>query len=84
MRCLLLYDIPNDRIRQRVADACLDFGLTRIQYSAYLGELSSTYSRALFTEIDERIRGYAATVHLFPLHDQSWQGRRMLLREGKR
>jgi CRISPR-associated endonuclease Cas2 len=27
MRCLLIYDIPDDRVRQKIADACLDYGL---------------------------------------------------------
>ena len=78
MRCLLLYDIPDDRARQRVADACLDYGLQRIQYSAFSGDLSNAHRRALFGEVTTRLRGHAATVHLFPLDDHSWQGRRTI------
>jgi len=29
---LLIYDIPSDRLRGKVANACLDYGLERIQY----------------------------------------------------
>ena len=40
MATLLIYDIPDDGLRAKVADACLDYGLDRIQYSAFLGELT--------------------------------------------
>jgi CRISPR-associated protein Cas2 len=81
MQCLLIYDIPNDRARQRVADACLDYGLQRVQYSAFVGDLSRTHQRALFGEITKRVRGKAANVQLFPLHEQSWNGRRTLVQD---
>jgi CRISPR-associated protein Cas2 len=78
MQCLLIYDIPNDRARQKVADACLDYGLQRVQYSAFVGDLSRSHQRALFGEIKKRVRGKAANVQLFPLNEQSWNGRRTL------
>ena len=30
---VLIYDIEEDKIRNRVADICLDYGLERIQFS---------------------------------------------------
>ena len=36
-RCLVVYDISNTRVRTKIADLCLDYGLSRIQLSAYLG-----------------------------------------------
>lgn len=78
MQCLLIYDIPDDRARQRVADACLDYGLQRIQYSAFVGPLSNAHRRALFGEIQGRVRGKAANIQLFPLDEQSWQGRHII------
>ena len=43
MRYLLIYDISHDGVRTKVADACLDYGLERIQYSAFLGSLTRTH-----------------------------------------
>jgi len=37
MRCLLVYDISSDRLRAKMADACLDYGLSRIPLSALSG-----------------------------------------------
>lgn len=36
---LLIYDIPDDRTRYRVSERCKDYGLERIQYSAFAGDL---------------------------------------------
>lgn len=37
---LVIYDIVEDRARLKVSEACLDFGLERIQYSAFAGHLN--------------------------------------------
>ncbi|HMQ33999.1 MAG TPA: CRISPR-associated endonuclease Cas2 [Chloroflexaceae bacterium] len=83
MQCLLIYDIPHDGARQKVADACLDYGLRRVQYSAFVGELSRAHQRELFGEIARRVRGRTANVQLFPLDERSWSGRRVLEQRGR-
>jgi CRISPR-associated protein Cas2 len=82
MQCLLIYDIPHDGTRQKVADACLDYGLQRVQYSAFVGDLSRTHQRALFQEITRRVRRQQANIQLFPLDERSWNGRRILEQRG--
>ena len=78
MRCLLIYDITHDGVRSKVADACLDYGLERIQYSAFLGELSWSHQKELLLKIKQRIGKHAALVHLYPLDEKSWTGRRVI------
>src|SRR5215216_2400805 len=82
MQTLLIYDIPNDRARQKIADACLDYGLQRLQYSAFCGDLTRTHQRALFSEIKRRLGRKAGNVQLFPLDDRTWSGRRVIEQEG--
>jgi CRISPR-associated protein Cas2 len=82
MQCLLIYDIPNDRARQKIADACLDYGLQRVQYSAFVGDLGRAHQRELFDEIRKRLGRKAGNVQLFPLNDQSWNARRELNQPG--
>ena len=36
----MMYDIEDDRVRYRVSEACLDFGLERIQFSVFRGKLN--------------------------------------------
>lgn len=51
--CLVVYDIVNDRVRTRISDACLDFGLERFQFSAFSGHLDATKRRELFLKLKE-------------------------------
>lgn len=49
---LVIYDIEDDRSRLRVAEACKDAGLERIQYSCFRGSLS----RNMREELLEKLR----------------------------
>lgn len=53
--CLVVYDIVNDRVRTRISDTCLDFGLERFQFSAFSGHLDATRRRELFLRLKELI-----------------------------
>ena len=39
MRYVVIYDITDDNLRALVAEALMDYGLQRIRYSAFIGEL---------------------------------------------
>ncbi len=67
MRYLLIYDISDDRARTRAADLCLDYGLERIQYSAFWGDLPRTLQEELLLKIRRVLQGKAADVRLIPL-----------------
>ncbi|MCC9077508.1 CRISPR-associated endonuclease Cas2 [Litorilinea aerophila] len=82
MRCLLIYDIPDDRVRTRIADFCLDYGLDRIQYSAFVGELSSNHQEELMLKIQQRLGNAAGKVELFPICRQDWRSRLSIEQSG--
>ena len=67
MRYLLIYDITDDRARTRVADLCLDYGLERIQYSAFWGNLPRTLQEELLLKIRRVLQDKSADVRLIPL-----------------
>src|SRR5690606_20679629 len=48
---LVMYDISNDRIRGKVADTCMDYGLDRIQFSAFYGQLGRNHREELMLRI---------------------------------
>lgn len=81
MRYLLIYDIAHDGARAKVADVCLDYGLTRIQYSAFLGPLTSAHQRELLLKIRQRLGDHGANIQVFPLDEKAWAGRRVIERE---
>jgi CRISPR-associated protein Cas2 len=75
MKCLLVYDISHDRTRTKVADFCLDYGLDRIQYSAFLGDLAQTHQEELMLKIDEGLGDRQGKIQLFPICGKDWAQR---------
>jgi CRISPR-associated protein Cas2 len=81
MKCLLVYDIPHDGTRTKVADYCLDYGLDRIQYSAFVGDLARTYQEELILRIGERLGDRAGKIQLFVICDKDWRQRLEIIQE---
>jgi len=75
MKCLLIYDIPDDRIRTKIADFCLDYGLDRIQYSAFIGDLSSNHQEELMLKLGKRLGKAPGRIDLFPICKEDWRSR---------
>jgi CRISPR-associated protein Cas2 len=75
MKCLLIYDIPDDGVRAKVADFCLDYGLDRVQYSAFVGDLSSNHQEELMLKITKKLGKSRGKIDLFPICRQDWQAR---------
>lgn len=75
MRCLVVYDIPDDRLRTKVADYCLDYGLDRIQYSAFMGELARTHQSELMLRVRKLLARKQGKVQLFVICEKDWQQR---------
>ena len=82
MKCLLIYDIPDDRVRGKIADFCLDYGLDRVQYSAFVGDLSVNHQEELMLKIGAKVGKAAAKIDLFPICKQDWRARVSICQEG--
>lgn len=78
MRCILVYDIPDDKKRGKIADACLDYGLDRIQYSAFVGTLLATHQEELFLKVKKILGKKPGNVQLFPLCADDWAKRKVV------
>jgi CRISPR-associated protein Cas2 len=83
MQTLVVYDIPSDRARTKIADACQDYGLDRIQYSAFLGNLERTHQEELLIKIGKQLGKRAGKVHLFTMCEKDWRLRLEIIQEGK-
>jgi CRISPR-associated protein Cas2 len=83
MRYLLIYDIGHDGTRNKVADVCLDYGLARIQYSAFLGHLTAAHRRELLLKIRQRLGNHGANIQVFALDEKAWTERRVIEQEEK-
>ena len=80
---LLVYDIPDDRKRTKVADACLDYGLDRIQFSAFQGRLLPTQQEELFLKVKKILGKKKGNIQLFPVCADDWVKRKVIDQQEK-
>ncbi len=67
---VLIYDIENDRLRTRVADVCLDYGLERIQFSAFFGKLNRNRRQELALKVKNELGGENGRVRIIPVCEE--------------
>jgi CRISPR-associated protein Cas2 len=75
MHMLLIYDITNDRVRTKVATACEDYGLDRIQFSAFYGRLSRNHQEELMLKIGGLLGDEPGRIQLIPVSTTDWEKR---------
>ncbi|GAB4471853.1 MAG: CRISPR-associated endonuclease Cas2 [Anaerolineae bacterium] len=78
---LVIYDIPDDRIRQKMADACLDYGLDRVQFSAFQGLMRRSHQRELMHKARTLLGRAPGKVLLIPVGNAEWEQRLEVSRE---
>jgi CRISPR-associated protein Cas2 len=64
---VLIYDIENDRIRTRAADVCLDYGLERIQFSAFFGKLNRNRRQELSLRLQRELGTESGRIRIIPI-----------------
>jgi len=72
VQTLIVYDIVSDKARTKIADACLDYGLDRIQFSAFTGSLSRNHQQELMLRIHAILGDGAGKITLVPICDKDW------------
>ena len=53
---LVIYDKSDNSLRFRISEICKDFGLVRIQKSAFLGELTSFRRKELIAKLERVLK----------------------------
>jgi CRISPR-associated protein Cas2 len=81
VKVIVIYDITNDRVRNQVAALCLDYGLDRVQYSAFQGDLRRTHQEELLMKVKKRLGKQAGDVRLIPICEKDWAARLEVLNE---
>ena len=67
---VLLYDIEVDRLRARIADVCIDYGLERIQYSAFFGKLNRNRRQELAMKLQNELGDESGRLRIIPVCEQ--------------
>lgn len=83
MQIIVIYDIPSTKIRTKVADVCLDYGLDRVQYSAFVGDLHRVHQEELMRKVQARLAKLPGKIALFPICEKDWRARIEICQEQK-
>jgi CRISPR-associated protein Cas2 len=75
MMILLIYDIPHDGTRTKIAELCLDYGLDRVQYSSFEGCLRRTHQEELMLKVKKILGRREGDVRLIPVCEKDWAER---------
>lgn len=67
LHTLVIYDIPSTKIRNKIAEACMDYGLDRIQWSAFLGDINHNRREELEARLKKVLGRRAGNIQLFPV-----------------
>jgi CRISPR-associated protein Cas2 len=76
MRYVIIYDITDDDLRALVAEILKDYGLQRIQYSAFIGDLRRDELNSLLVDLKNLIKDLKENIQLYPLCDTCFKGRK--------
>jgi len=76
MRQIVIYDVTDDNLRNQVSELLKDYGLTRIQYSAFLGSLCHHELNGLLVDLRDLISDKLENVQIYPVCDTCFSGRR--------
>jgi CRISPR-associated protein Cas2 len=70
----VFYDIEEDRTRLRVANACKDYGLERIQFSGFLGTLSRNKREEFVLRLKRTLGKKAGRILVQPVCEKDFKG----------
>lgn len=70
METLVIYDIVDDRIRYKIAEACKDYGLQHIQYSAFRGNLNHNRREELKKRLKKTLGKNEGKIDIYPFCDK--------------
>jgi len=74
----VIYDIVEDKKRNKVAKVCLNKGLYRVQKSVFLGTLNANQRDSLSLECEMLIDPEVDSVYIFPMDDASFKKVKLL------
>jgi len=76
VRYVVIYDITDDNLRGLVAETLKNYGLQRIQYSAFFGSLRRDELNSLLVDLRNLIKDLIENVQLYPVCDGCFKGRK--------
>ena len=78
MLYVIIYDVSDDNLRTLVSEILKDYGLRRIQYSGFVGDLRRDEVNSLLVELRNLIKDLVENVQLFPMCDSCLEGKEIV------
>ncbi|MDI6698491.1 MAG: CRISPR-associated endonuclease Cas2 [Candidatus Saccharicenans sp.] len=75
---IVIYDIEDDKVRYRISEACKDYGLARIQYSAFSGQLNRNKREELYLKISKIIKNKTGKIIIQPVCEKDVKEQKMI------
>ncbi|MEZ4529297.1 MAG: CRISPR-associated endonuclease Cas2 [Desulfobacterales bacterium] len=69
----VVYDITNDKIRNRVAKLCKNAGLYRVQKSVFLGDVERNRLDELHIQCEDLIEVSTDSLYIFPMCEDDFK-----------
>ncbi|MEJ5292436.1 MAG: CRISPR-associated endonuclease Cas2 [Candidatus Methanosuratincola sp.] len=70
MQTLVIYDISEDKKREKLRGHLLNYGLKRVQYSGLIGDINSNDRLVLVNEVGKFISSETDSIYIVPLCDR--------------
>ncbi len=74
----IVYDISKDKTRNKVAKICKNYGLYRVQKSAFLGDLNKSQIDEIILNIKELVDKEKDSVYIFPMCNEDFEKVKMI------
>lgn len=78
MPLIVIYDVEDTKVRNRIHEACLDYGLRSVQYSAFCGRLWRGKAVELMARLRRELGKATGHVILIPVRDREWKNARCI------
>lgn len=69
----VIYDIVENKTRNKIVKTCKNSGLYRVQKSVFLGEMNSTAMDSMIVEIESLIDPDIDSVYIFPMDKHTFK-----------
>ena len=80
MQTLVIFDIPSNKIRNKIGEACKDYGLSRIQ-KFILGDLNNNRREELRLRLKKILGSKTGNIQIFPICDKDFKLRKTIIND---
>lgn len=70
MYTLVIYDITDDKLRMKIAKACEEHGLSRVQKSAFLGRITPVMRKSLIDRLKRELGKEKGNIQVYMIPDE--------------